>query len=188
MQTQRQSVQFGVSLDVKGLRMKRLGHAMAVACFVSSTSMFAQERPQCSGAQIGTWALKAYTSEVLATGEKRYPLGEHPTGFLTYGPDCRMQAILLRGSRSAPAAATPTDAERIQLYDGLMAYAGAYAIDGDRVSHKIDASWNQAWTGTTLVRQFKIEGDTLTVKTMPAANPFDARDTTVGVLVWTKVR
>lgn len=168
--------------------MKRIGLALAVACSLWSTTAHAQERRQCSGAQLGTWALQAYTSEVVATGEKRYPLGEHPSGFLTYSSDCRMQAILLRGQRTAPVTAPPTDAERVRLYDGLMAYAGDYSIDGNTVRHKIDASWNQVWTGTTQVRQFTIEGETLTVKTMPAANPFDARETTVGVLVWTKVR
>jgi hypothetical protein len=29
----------------------------------------------------------------------------------------------------------------------MVAYAGSYSVDGDKVTHKIDVSWNQAWNG-----------------------------------------
>lgn len=167
--------------------MKRIGTMVAVLTALLGASAHAQEATRCAGPQIGTWALQAYESEVIETHEKRLPLGEHPSGFLMYGTDCRMQAILIRGARTAPSA-TPTEAERAQLYDGLLAYAGSYTVEGDRFLHKIDASWNQTWTGTTIVRIFKIEGDVLTVRTIPAPNPFDSRTTSVGVLRFTKVR
>jgi hypothetical protein len=61
-------------------------------------------------------------------------------------------------SPAAPAGVVPTDAERIELYSGLSAYAGRYSIEGDLVSHDVDASWNQSWTGTVQVRQFRIDG------------------------------
>ena len=64
--------------------------------------------------------------------------------------------------------------------------AGAYTIDGDKVSHHVDVSWNQAWTGTTQVRQFKIEGNTLHIRSMPAKNPRDGRFSS-STLVWIKV-
>jgi hypothetical protein len=69
---------------------------------------------------------------------------------------------------------------------GLIAYAGSYTIDGDKVSHHVDASWNQAWTGTTQVRQFKIEGNSLHIRTMPAKNALTGRQSS-SVLIWTKV-
>ena len=69
-----------------------------------------------------------------------------------------------------------TNRKRIQAIR-LIAYAGAYTINDDKVSHHIDASWNQTWTGTTQVRQFKIDGQTLHIRTMPAGS----------VLVWNKV-
>jgi hypothetical protein len=98
-----------------------------------------------------------------------------------------VQAILVRGGRAAPAALVPTDRERITLYDGFLAYAGTDAVAGDRVSHNIDASSNQAWTGTTQVRQFKVDGASLVITTLPAKSPFDGRDIS-SVLVWTKIQ
>jgi len=98
-----------------------------------------------------------------------------------------MYAILIKENRKAPAALVPTDAERVDLYGGLVAYAGAYTVDGDKVSHHIDASWNQAWTGTTQVRQFRIDGNTLHIRTLPAKSAITGRQS-VSELVWTKVQ
>lgn len=168
--------------------MIRLRLLVAGVCVLVGSFASAQEQRVCAGVQVGTWALHSYSSQVVETGEKRYPLGEHPSGFLTYGADCRMTAVLVRGQRSVPAGAVATEAERAQLYDGLMAYAGAYSVEGDRIRHIVDVSWNQVWTGTTQLRQFALDGDTLTIKSAPAPNPFDARSTSVGVLVWTRVR
>ena len=98
-----------------------------------------------------------------------------------------MYAILIKENRKAPAALVPTDAERVDLYGGLVAYAGAYTIEGDKVSHHIDASWNQAWTGTTQVRQFRIDGNTLHIRTLPAKSAITGRQS-VSELVWTKVQ
>jgi hypothetical protein len=71
-------------------------------------------------------------------------------------------------------------------YNGLVAYAGTYSIERDIVSHRVDASWNQAWTGTTQSRQFKIDGKTLRITTVPAKSPITGRED-ISVLVWTKV-
>ena len=109
----------------------------------------AQERQSGSGPLLGTWKLQSFTTEYIATGQKTDLFGAHPSGYLSYGPDCRMYAILLEDGRKAPSDLVPTDAERIDLYNGLCSYAGTYSIEGDRVSHHIDASCNQAWTGTT---------------------------------------
>jgi len=79
---------------------------------------------------------------------------------------------------------TPTDPEKIALFTGMGAYAGTYTIEGDKVSHHVDVSWNEAWTGTTQVRQFRIDGNTLQIR---AEDSLDGRLGTA-TLVWTKVR
>lgn len=146
----------------------------------------AQERPDGSSALLGTWKLQAFTTEDLATGQKTDLFGAHPSGFLSYGPDSRMYAILLEEGRTVPADLVPTDAERIALYNGLCAYAGTWSIEGDKVSHHIDASWNEAWTGTAQVRQFRIDGKTLYITTLPARNPVTG-NACISELVWVKV-
>jgi hypothetical protein len=80
----------------------------------------------------------------------------------------------------------PTDAERVDLYGGFSSYAGTYSIEGDMISHHVDASWNQFWTGTTQVRQFSIEGKYLYIKTLPARNPVTGKGS-ISVSVWVKV-
>ncbi|HEX7908474.1 MAG TPA: lipocalin-like domain-containing protein [Paraburkholderia sp.] len=162
--------------------------AVIVCCMLCVASMQAigQERQNCTGPQLGTWALQSNTTEDLATGEKTELFGAHPSGYISYGPDCRMSVILIKEGRKAPNTFVPTDAERVELYNGLVAYAGTYSIEGDKVSHHIDASWNQSWTGTTQVRQFRIEGNTLYVKTLPARNPLTGK-TSSSLLVLVKV-
>jgi Lipocalin-like domain/Protein of unknown function (DUF1214) len=129
----------------------------------------------------GFWSLTVYN-----TGQKSDLFGAHPDGYLSYGPDGRMSAILVKEGRKAPDTLIPTEAERVDLYSGLIAYAGTYSIEGDKVSHHIDASWNQSWTGTTQVRQFRIDGNCLHIRTLPAKNPVTGKESSA-VLVWIKV-
>jgi hypothetical protein len=145
-----------------------------------------QERQNCTGPQLGTWKLRSFTTEDLATGQKTDLFGAHPSGYLSYGSDCRVSGIVVKEGRKAPDSLVPTDAERIELYNGLIAYAGTYSIEGDKVSHHIDVSWNQSWTGTTLMRQFRIEGKSLYIRTLPAKNPLTGKESSAE-LVFDKV-
>lgn len=166
--------------------MKVVATAAIFTLLFGSVGSIAQQRQTCAAPQLGTWKLQSLTTEDLETGQKAEPLGPHPSGYLTYGPDCRMAVAIVKDDRKGPAALVPTDAEKIDLYDGLIAYAGTYAVDGDKVSHHVDVSWNQAWTGTTQVRQFTIDGNTLHIRTKPAKNPSTGKQGTAD-LVWTKV-
>jgi len=154
---------------------------------LATMSAVAQQHQTCAGPQLGTWKLQSFKTQDIETGQTTGPYGAHPTGYLSYGSDCRMYAIIVREARKPPAGLVATDAEKIELFGGLLAYAGTYTINGDKVSHHVDTSWNEAWTGTTQVRQFKIEGSSLQIRSMPARNPRDGRQTTA-VLIWTKVQ
>jgi len=81
---------------------------------------------------VGTWQLRSLVREVIATGQRQDTLGEKPDGYVSYSSDGRT----------------------------MVAYVGSYRIDGDKVIHHIDISWNRHWTGTEQVRVFKIKGDT----------------------------
>src|SRR5579872_1238839 len=86
-----------------------------MAALMFATSAVGQQH--CSGPQIGTWKLQSFVSLDVATGQKSELFGAHPSGFLSYGPDCRMQAILIKEGRKAPASLVPTDEERIDLFN-----------------------------------------------------------------------
>jgi len=167
--------------------MQQSSVAIGLVLLFGSAGAVSQQHTSCTGPQIGNWKLQSYATTDLETGQTTNLFGKHPTGYLSYSSDCRMSAIIVRDGRKAPAAAVPTDSEKIDLYSGVIAYAGTYAITGDKVSHYIDVSWNQAWTGTTQVRQFRIDGASLYIRTMPAKNPLTGRQTSA-VLIWTKVQ
>jgi hypothetical protein len=136
---------------------------------------------------LGTWKLKSFVREVAATGEKINQMGEHPNGFLSYSADGRMYAILTADNRNKPSDANPTPEERAKLHQTLTAYAGTYTVQGDKVVHHVDISWNEAWTGTDQVRFFKIDGNILTITAAPNKSPMDGREGRA-VIVWEKVK
>ena len=166
----------------------RFGYLVSgIVLALASTNSVAEQPHHCAGPQLGTWRLESFSTEILETGEKTEPYGARPQGYLSYGADCRMYAIIVRQGRKAPAGSIPTDAEKIELFGGVLSYAGTYTIDGDKVSHHVDSSWNEAWTGTTQVREFRVEGKTLRIRSMPAKNPRDGRLSS-STIVWTKVQ
>ena len=95
-----------------------------------------------------------------------------------------MSAIVTSDNRVKPRDANPTDEERVKLHQTMSAYAGTYTLDGEKVTHHVDVSWNEAWTGTDVVRSYKLEGNTLTITTALYKSTADGRT----VAVWEKVK
>ena len=162
--------------------MNRIAGAfLAVSIAASATPTAAADNPL-----LGTWKLKSFVREVAATGERYNERGEHPNGYLSYSADGRMYAIITWGDRVAPRDVVPTDAERIKLYSSMIAYAGTYTLDAEKVVHHVDTSWNQNWTGTDQVRFYKLDGNTLTITSALAKNFTDGREGR-SILVWEKL-
>jgi lipocalin-like protein len=133
---------------------------------------------------LGTWKLKSHVV-TTAAGERSTPYGERPTGYLTYAVDGHMQVIGAADRRIVPAGLTPTDDERLSLYDTMFAYAGRYSIQSDRVIHHVDISWNEIWTDTEQIRFFVVSGNTLTLTTR-IADPGTGTEAHYSV-VWERV-
>ena len=112
---------------------------------------------------LGTWKLQSLVYEVRATGQRSSPFGDHPDGYLSYSADGRMYAIGVVEDRPKPRDLVATDEEKVELQGSMFAYAGTYTADGEKVVHHVDISWNQSWTGTDLVRLYKLDGNTLTI-------------------------
>jgi len=136
----------------------------------------------------GTWRLVSYTQEIVATGEKIDIFGKAPRGFLSYSRDGRMSAILAKDERPKPAdLAKVTNEERVELFKTVIAYGGTFKFDGKTVTHYLDISWNETWTGTAQVRNVRLEGDKLYISTNPIPRPEDGK-VVIGVLAWEKVK
>jgi hypothetical protein len=136
---------------------------------------------------LGTWKLQSLVFEAIATGKHSSPFGDHPDGYLSYSADGRMYAIGVAGDRPKPRDLVPTDEEKVKLQGSMFAYAGSYTADGEKVVHHVDVSWNQSWTGTDLVRFYKLDGNTLTITTAHAQSAIDGEEGEF-VLVWQKVQ
>jgi Lipocalin-like domain len=150
---------------------------------------FASEAASASEESIvGTYRLISSQRLITDTGEKEDSYGKNPTGFITYGSDGRMMAIITFSNRSKPESLDKlTDPQRAELFRSMLAYAGTYKFSGNQVEHHIDASWNEIWTGTTQIRDIKKEGERLVFTTKPAPFPRDGK-MSINTLVWEKVK
>jgi hypothetical protein len=69
----------------------------------------------------------------------------------------------------------------------MIAFAGTYSIEGDRLVFHIEISWNESWTGHKHPRSFLLAHDRLTLTTDPRPSAFDGRES-VYTQVWEKLR
>ena len=136
----------------------------------------------------GTWRLLSYSQRVVATGETSAFFGDAPHGFLSYGRDGRMSAIITKEGRPKPIDITNLTAEeRAELFNTMAAYAGTFTLDGNTVTHHVDISWNEQWTGSDQVRNVRLERDKLYITNNSPLEDVDG-NVIVAELVWEKVK
>jgi hypothetical protein len=131
-------------------------------------------------ALVGVWKLNSFVVETIETKERRALYGEHPKGFLVITPE-RFTAVLTGEGRKVP----QTDEDRVSSFRTMIAYSGLYRIEGNRLTTKVEVSWNEGWTGTDQTRIFRLEGDKLFIESIPAPainNP--QMGMTRGILEW----
>jgi len=139
--------------------------AVAVAIATFSGSVKAAEN---SSPLVGTWRLTSNSVLTLETNEVSYPFGENPSGYLQYSPGGHMVVFFQKGNPQKPSSAIYTDAYRAQLHKELVAYAGTYSVEGNKVTHHVVAAWLPHFIGEDQVRYTEINGNTLTIKTAPS--------------------
>jgi hypothetical protein len=83
---------------------------------------------------LGTWAPLSWKKETIATGETVDVLGPDPVGYITYGADGRMHAIIVCKDRPAPETLRPTDTQKLRLFDSMIACSGTYTLDDEKSS------------------------------------------------------
>ena len=135
---------------------------------------------------LGTWKLRSLTWVDAETGKQSTSFGIHPVGYLNYSSDGRVMAVLLAENRVAPGGAIPSDSEAAALFKTMVAYTGTFTVLGNQVTHNVDASWNEAWTGTQLIRFHKLDGSGLTLTTARERHPITGQ-LGVATLVWERI-
>ena len=113
--------------------------------------------------------------------------GDNPIGVITYTSDGRMSLFIANPKRKPGVGPKATDAEAADLYRTMIAYSGAYSIDGNKVTHKIEVSWNQVWSGTYQRRFVEAKDNQLTIKTPPIVSPISGKES-VNTLVWERIK
>jgi hypothetical protein len=136
---------------------------------------------------IGTWTMVSAVREEIPSGTKTDQFGPNPHGFITYDADGRMMAIITRRERTRPEGARATAGESEALFRSMMSYGGTYSVEGNAVTHDVDISWNQSFTGTRQKRFFVLEGDRLILSTPESVDPIDGK-LSVRRMTWQRVR
>ena len=142
-------------------RFKWLG--LAPVLLVVMTASFAADRDIL----VGSWRLVSFEREYQGTGEREYPMGKIPSGYILFLPDGRMAVVITGEGRKAPS----TDQDRASLLNSLVAYTGTYRVDGDKWITTVDVSANPAWVGTEQARCYLATEDRLKEMTAWAARP-----------------
>jgi Lipocalin-like domain len=138
---------------------------------------------------VGTWKVTSYIREEIPSGAKSDVMGAHPSGYINYGADGRMMVVIVGSDRKKPVGAVATPEEAEALIRSLIAYAGAYTVDGEAktVTHHIDVSWDESRTGESYVRTYKLVGDRLTLTTLPSKDPATGKKT-VRTLIFERLK
>ncbi len=129
---------------------------------------------------VGSWRLVSNALTFSDNGERLEPYGPDPTGRLLIEPGGRMMGMLMKSSRQPP----KTDAERVILFNEMLAYTGSIRISGPgQFTITVDFAWHPEWSGAQ-VRFFTIEGDRLSIRTAEQITPRFPGRLRVGELIF----
>lgn len=120
---------------------------------------------------IGTWKQLSGTIEDVGSGVERNTYSAGSKGYVNFSADGRLMLLCVDPGRKKPAGEVPSAAEAEALFRGLIAYAGNYTLDGNRVTYDLDVTWNETWTGRKQVRFWEVKGDRLIISTPEMVNP-----------------
>ncbi|MBF0557144.1 MAG: lipocalin-like domain-containing protein [Nitrospirae bacterium] len=138
--------------------MSKLKLLFVLFLFVTAAQpVFAEDRAQIQG----VWKLVSYEVEIQATGQKEFPMGQNPSGYVIFTPEGRVMFILTAEGRK-PA---KTAEERANLLSTVIAYTGTYRLEEDKWITKVEVAWNPDWIGTEQKRSFKVDQSHLQVLT-----------------------
>ncbi len=130
---------------------------------------------------IGSWRLVSF--QIRAVDEDVPPrdvFGPRPFGRLVLTPEHTMAAFIAKPDRKPPA----TEAEAAALLSSMVAYTGKFRLDGDRFITTVDGAWNEIFKAREQVRLFRIDGNTLSIRTGEGPSGVLPGKVTVGTLVW----
>jgi hypothetical protein len=144
-----------------------------------------------SGGQlVGTWRLISRVVRLEDGTAVQEGLGTTPKGYLMYDASGHMAVQLLRPDRPAAIDCSPSGSAQSnnspQLLNGYEAYFGTYTIDetNHTVTHHLEGALAAADVGKSLVRNFQVSGEKLTI-VVRTGSP---KEKQIRTLTWERVR
>jgi len=159
--------------------MRMMVMALAFVAAVVSPLTAGEQAPGL----VGSWKLASYKLQVVGE-EVTEPFGPGAKGSLVLTQEGRWIIVLSAANRK-PAT---NDAERAALLSTMLAYTGRYKTEGNKVTTRVDTSWNEIYTGRleTQVRFFEVANDTLTIRTPEIDSAVRPGKRIVATLVFTR--
>jgi Lipocalin-like domain len=129
---------------------------------------------------VGVWKMTSWTRHEAATGKDGKLFGEQPGGYLIYTKGGHFMWTGFKDQRPKPAAAEPTDPERIALFKTMYAYNGTYKVEGGKIVDSVDGAWNEGWVGTKFtIDKYDVSDKTLTMVSTPFKGTIDGLEMVV---------
>lgn len=116
---------------------------------------------------VGAWKLVSLETREVQSGKVSRPMGDQVTGAFVFTKGGHFSGMVFRGDRKAPEGPNATEAERVALFNSLVAYHGTYRTESNKLIMKIANSHIQSWNGTERVLTVEINGSRLTGRSAP---------------------
>lgn len=131
-------------------------------------------------ALIGTWRLVSALMQDVETNERLPVWGDEPHGCLVLTPAGRWIVIQTAQGRKAP----QTEQDKASAFNSMLAYAGTFRTQENRIVISVDIAWDESWNGTEQVRSYRVEGDHLHIEAAPQRYPAFGGKNMRGILIW----
>jgi hypothetical protein len=137
---------------------KILAVVFATCCLFRTGVAFADDAAKQLA---GTWKVVSLITK-FDGGDAVEPFGPNPKGRLVLTLDGHW-IIILTGDHRGPAKNLE---EKAALLDSMLAYSSKYSIEENRMTIRVDMSWNEIYSGPNQIqtRFFSVEGDKLTIR------------------------
>jgi hypothetical protein len=119
----------------------------------------------------GAWRLESFVFTDEA-GVKTYTLGPRPGGYLFVTPDDHIAFNFMAGERPAFGSDdlfAGSDTELAAAAKAVVSFGGPFRVEGATLVIDVRYSLFPNWIGKTQVREFSLDGDTLTLRTVRPA-------------------
>jgi hypothetical protein len=116
--------------------------------------------------------LKSWVTELVETKEKLTFFGALPNGYIQFSSEGRVFSVLTAEERKP----VKSEADQIAAFSTLVAYAGCFKIDGNKLITTVEVSADPAMVGKDLVRFYKCDADTLDITTAPFVSDKHSHD------------